>query len=61
MENFMENNHIILILILGCIGSWIGLGIVIYHICKYSSQELQMINEIKQELKIVKEEVKELK
>jgi len=57
----MENNHIILILILGCIGSWIGLGTVIYHICNYSKQELEMINEIKQELKIVKEEVKELK
>lgn len=61
MENFMENNHIITILLLGCLGSWIGLGAVIYHICNYSSQELEMIDEIKQELKIVKEQVKELK
>jgi hypothetical protein len=61
MENFMENNHIILGLLLGCIGSWIGLGAVIYHICNYSSQELEMIDKIKQELKIIKEEVKELK
>ena len=57
----MENNHIITILLLGCLGSWIGLGTVIYHICNYSNQELEMIDEIKQELKIVKEQVKELK
>ena len=57
----MAHDHIIIVLLLGCLGSWIGLGIVIYHICNYSSQELEMISEIKQELKIVKEQVKELK
>lgn len=57
----MSQHHIILILFIGSITGWIGLGIMVYYIINHNQTELEMIKEIKQELQIVKEEIKELK
>ena len=57
----MENNHIILILLIGGVTGWTGLGIMVYYIFNHNIKEIEMIKEIQNDLKIVKEEIKELK
>jgi hypothetical protein len=57
----MFNEHVILILIIGGFTGWLGLGIMAYYIFNHDVKEIEMIKEIRQELKIIKEEIKELK
>jgi hypothetical protein len=57
----MANEHFISILLIGGLTGWLGLGIMVYFMLHFNVKEIEMIKEIQQELKIVKEEIKELK
>jgi len=57
----MVQNHVILVLFVGGLIGWTGLIIMVYFIFNYNIKEIEMIDEIQQELQILKEEIKELK
>ena len=57
----MDHNHIILILFIGGFTGWSVMGIVVYYVFTHTTKEMKMIKEIQTDLKIVKEQVKELK
>jgi hypothetical protein len=61
MEDIMSHSYIILILLIGGVTGWTGLGIMVYYIFNHNIKEIEMIKEIQNDLKIVKEEIKELK
>ena len=61
MEKIMDHNQIILILLIGGFIGWSVLGIVVYYVFIHTMKEMKMIREIQTDLKIVKEEIKELK
>jgi O-antigen ligase len=61
MEEIMDHNQIILILLIGGFIGWSVLGIVVYYVFIHTMKEMKMIREIQMDLKIVKEEIKELK
>jgi hypothetical protein len=61
MEEIMDHNHIILILLIGGFIGWSVMGIVVYYVFTHTTKEMKMIKEIQTDLKIVKEQVKELK
>jgi hypothetical protein len=60
-EKIMDHNHIILILLIGGFTGWSVMGIVVYYVFTHTTKEMKMIKEIQTDLKIVKEQVKELK
>ena len=60
-EEIMDHNHIILILFIGGFTGWSVLGIIVYYVFTRTMKEVNMIREIQMDLKIVKEEIKELK
>ena len=57
----MAQNHVTLVLFVGGLIGWTGLIIMVYFIFNYNIKEIEMIDEIQQELQILKEEIKELK
>lgn len=57
----MVQNHVTLVLFVGGLIGWTGLIIMVYFIFNYNIKEIEMIDEIQQELQILKEEIKELK
>jgi uncharacterized protein (DUF3084 family) len=57
----MVQNHVILVLFVGGLIGWTGLIIMVYFIFNYNIKEIEMIDEIQQELQILKEEIKKLK
>ena len=57
----MDHNHIILILLIGGFIGWSVMGIIVYYVFMHNVKEMKMIEEIQQDLQIVKEEIKELK
>jgi uncharacterized protein (DUF3084 family) len=57
----MVQNHVTLVLFVGGLIGWTGLIIMVYFIFNYNIKEIEMIDEIQQELQILKEEIKKLK
>ena len=57
----MDHNHIILILFIGGFIGWSVMGIIVYYVFIHTMTEMKIIEEIRQDLQIVKEEIKELK
>ena len=57
----MDHRYIILILFTGGFIGWSVLGIIVYYVFTRTMKEVNMIKEIQIDLKIVKEEIKELK
>jgi hypothetical protein len=57
----MVQNHVTLVLFVGGLIGWTGLIIMVYFIFNFNIKEIEMIDEIQQELQILKEEIKELK
>ena len=60
-EEIMDHRYIILILLIGGFIGWSVLGIIVYYVFTRTMKEVDMIREIQMDLKIVKEEIKELK
>jgi len=60
-EEIMDHRYIILILFIGGFIGWSVLGIIVYYVFTRTMKEVNMIKEIQMDLKIVKEEIKELK
>ena len=57
----MDHNYIILILLIGGFIGWSVMGIIVYYVFMHNVKEMKIIEEIRQDLQIVKEEIKELK
>jgi uncharacterized protein (DUF3084 family) len=57
----MAQNHVTLVLFVGGLIGWTGLIIMVYFIFNCNIKEIEMIDEIQQELQILKEEIKKLK
>jgi len=60
-EEIMDHNYIILILLIGGFIGWSVMGIIVYYVFMHNVKEMKIIEEIRQDLQIVKEEIKELK
>jgi hypothetical protein len=57
----MWQNHIIVVLFVGGLIGWSGLIIMLYFAFIFNLKEIKMIDEIQQEIQIIKEEVQKLK